>query len=65
MIPGSGENGHGKDKEISTGDIYEAIFHRKAVPGISGQLAVDIGIRLPEMQLPPHIPVGQRAVSMR
>lgn len=65
MIPGSGEKGHGKDQAVSTGGIYEAVLHREAVPGISGQLAMGIGIYLPEMRLPPRIPAGQWAVSMR
>ena len=35
MIPGSGENGHGKDQAISIGNIYEAVLYRGTVPGIS------------------------------
>ena len=64
MIPVRGEKGHGKDQEIPIGDIYEAVLHRGTVPGISGWLAVEIGVCLPEMRLPPCIPVGQRTVSM-
>ena len=64
MIPGSGENGHGKDQAISIGDIYEAVLYRGTVPGISGQLAVELGVCLPEMRQPPRIPTGQRTVSM-
>ena len=49
MIPGSGEKGYGKDQAVSTEEIYEAVLHREAVPEIFGQLAVEIGIYLPEM----------------
>lgn len=49
MIPGSGEKGHGKDQAVSTGEISEAVLYREAVPGIFGQLAVEIGIYLSEM----------------
>lgn len=27
---------HGKNQKISTGDVYQAILYRDAVPGISG-----------------------------
>ena len=64
MIPGRGDTGHGKDQAISIGDIYEAVLHRGAVPGISGGLAVENGIYLSEMRQPPRIPTGQRTVSM-
>ena len=64
MIPESGETGHGKDQAISIGDIYEAVLHRGTVSGISGRLAVEVGVCLPEMRLPSRIPAGQRTVSM-
>ena len=65
MIPGSGEKGYGKNQKISTGNIYEAVLYRDTVRGISDQLAVEIGICLPEMRLPLRISAGQRTVSMR
>ena len=65
MIPESGEKGHGEEQAISIGNVYEAVLYRDPVPGISGQLAVEDGICLPEMWLPPRIPAGQWTVSVR
>ena len=64
MIPEIGEKGHGKDKTISTGDIYEAVLYRNTVPEISDRLAMEIEVYLSEMRLPTRIPADQRTVSM-
>ena len=64
MIPESGEKGHGKDKAVSTGKVFEDVLYRGTMPGIPNQLAVKVGICLSKMQLPPRIPAGQQTVSM-
>lgn len=63
MISKSGEKGHGEE-EAATGRISEAVFHRDAVPGVSGISTMVSWICLPPVRLPARIPALQRAVPM-
>lgn len=65
MKPRNEGKGHGEEKGVSAGDVYERIRERREMPGLSGKTLVAGWVCVPQMRLPPCFPVVQWPVPMR